>query len=77
MQWIIFSILAMVVVSGVRKMAREGGTVKPFSNAAPEKNSTTSQPAAQIQETVQCSKCGAYRVKNAPSCGKADCPFGK
>jgi hypothetical protein len=77
MQWIIFSILAMVVVTGVRRMVREGNAPKPFSNTPPEKKPTVTQPAAQIQETVQCSKCGAYLVKNAPSCGKTDCPFGK
>ena len=79
MQWLLFGILTMIVVTGVRRMAREAAGLKaaaqtkPFSASAEKK----SQPAAlDIQETVQCSVCQAYIVKNAASCGRANCPFG-
>ena len=80
MQWIIFGILAAVVISGVRRMARDVSTApgepprSPFATSPPQQ-----QPNKQVdvQDTVQCSVCHAYMVKNAASCGREGCPFGK
>jgi hypothetical protein len=76
MQWIVFGILAMIVVSGVRRMANEvKTTAAPFSQT-PQQQKTATAWIADIQETVQCNVCNAYIVKNAAACGRDGCPFG-
>jgi len=77
MQWIIFGILAMVVITGVRRMVREAPDIsakKPASPFAPAQEKPSKQ--VEIHDTVQCSVCNAFMVKSAPSCGREGCPFG-
>lgn len=78
MQWIIFGILAAMVISGVRRMARDVSGApgekprSPFA-ASPQQSAPTKQ--VDVQDTVQCTVCNAYMVKNAASCGREGCPF--
>ncbi|MDX1921848.1 MAG: hypothetical protein SFW65_01785 [Alphaproteobacteria bacterium] len=71
MQWIIFGILAIIVVSGVRRMAREDKPkAAPFSSAVTDTKPVN--PQIPVQDTVQCPKCGAFMVKNA-TCNSPGC----
>lgn len=74
MQWILFGILAMIVVSGVRRMARDDKPVTaPFSSTPMDKKAASKQ--IPVQDTVQCPKCGAFMVKNS-TCNNPSCTVG-
>ncbi|NDE90913.1 MAG: hypothetical protein EB059_07235 [Alphaproteobacteria bacterium] len=75
MQWLIFGFLALVVISGVRRMVREA----PLSSHAPFSSMTNDKktPDTKVHEMIQCSTCQAFMVKNASACGREGCPFGK
>jgi hypothetical protein len=79
MQWLFFGILAMIVVSGVRRMAREGGARGNVEKPAPFPNETKKKTAPKIeaQETVQCPQCQTYVTKGASACGRDGCPQNK
>lgn len=74
MQWIVFGILALIVVTDVRRMARDDKpATAPFPSSAMDKKPTS--PQIPVQDTVQCPKCGAFMVKNAV-CNSPGCTAG-
>ncbi len=67
MQFLFFTIMAVLVALGVQRMARDSaGSKKAFSRKKAEK------PALPAQEMTQCPVCKIYVIKdaagNCPNC---------
>lgn len=58
-----------------RRRARDQRT----SGAAPDTAARGStEPAANVEDTVKCRVCGAYvTARGATDCGQAGCPYGR
>lgn len=67
MPWFFLAILAVLVVLGLRKVAREKSKDLPAFKVDKES-------AAIAQDTVMCALCKSYVVKQAPPCERPDCP---
>lgn len=50
---------------------------KPAPGPAPRKPDTAArdaQPAGGAEDLIKCPACATYVARNAPACGRADCP---
>lgn len=75
MHWLLFGLLTLFVVNGIRRMTREtegAPTAPPPFQKKPQE--ATKQ--VEVQETSQCPLCKAYVTRSAPPCDRADCPLG-
>ncbi len=67
-------ILIVVVIAAVWWFFRRARARRDESRSN-AKGTTSSGAVKQVEDMVQCRKCGAYVPLGAPRCGKENCPM--
>lgn len=69
--------LAKLVVATILILAVWYGfkVVNRVSEARSEVLPQRAKPRAEVEDLVECRRCGAFVSANAKACGRADCPY--